>query len=87
MPKVKATIGPKVSIEANLMKLHIKIKHNEKVCRAQKLSLNAQGQVKIVKILQELAKSEPKAHPKHQRERRTNISTNNRITDDTDKAG
>ena len=26
-------------------------------------------EIKVVKILQELAESEPKAHPKHQRER------------------
>ena len=31
--------------EANLMKLHRKIKHNEKVCRAQDLDSYAQGQV------------------------------------------
>ena len=30
--------------------------------------------IKVVKILQELAESEPKTHPKHQRERRTRIS-------------
>ena len=30
--------------------------------------------IKLAKILQELAKSEPKACPKHQRERRTDIS-------------
>ena len=30
--------------EANLMKLHRKIKHNEKVCRAQDLGSYAQGQ-------------------------------------------
>ena len=47
MPKVKVTIRSKVKLclnlgcsettEANLMKLHRKIKHNEKVCRAQDL--------------------------------------------------
>ena len=31
-------------------------------------------QIKVIKILQELAESEPKAHPKYQRERRTNVS-------------
>ena len=30
--------------EANLMKLHRKIEHNEKVCRAQELGDYAQGQ-------------------------------------------
>ena len=30
--------------EANLMKLHRNIEHNEKVCRAQELGLYAQGQ-------------------------------------------
>ena len=30
--------------EANLMKLHRKIEHNEKVCRAQELGSYAQGQ-------------------------------------------
>ena len=46
-PKVKVTIMSEVKlclklccsliIQANLMKLHRKIKHNEKVCRAQEL--------------------------------------------------
>ena len=31
-------------------------------------------EIKVVKMLQELAESEPKAHSKHQRERRTNIT-------------
>ena len=31
--------------EANLTKLHRKIEHNEKVCRAQELGSYAQGQV------------------------------------------
>ena len=45
MPKVKVTIRSKVNLclklccsnttEANMMKLHRKIRHNEKVCRAQ----------------------------------------------------
>ena len=35
---------------------------------------NGKTQIKVVKILQELAETEPKAYPKHQRERRTNIS-------------
>ena len=40
-------------------------------------------QIKVVKILQELAESEPKAHPIHHRERRDkHIITNNRIADD-----
>ena len=30
--------------EANLMKLHRKIEHNEKVCRAQELGYYVQGQ-------------------------------------------
>ena len=44
MPKVKVTIGSEVKLclnwccsftsEANLIKLHRKIKHNEKVCHA-----------------------------------------------------
>ena len=47
MPKVKVTIGSDVKLclkscfsyttEANLMKLHRKIKHNEKVCCTQDL--------------------------------------------------
>ena len=47
MPKVKVTIRSEVKLwlklccsltmEANLMKLHRKIKHNEKVCLAQDL--------------------------------------------------
>ena len=36
--------------------------------------LNACFHIKVVKILQELTESEPKAHPKHQRERQINIS-------------
>ena len=56
-PKVKATIGPEVKsclklclsynlkvTEANLMKLHRKIKHNERVCCVQELGSYAQGQ-------------------------------------------
>ena len=52
-PKVKVTIRSKVKIlsqqyskttEANLTKLHRKIEHNEKVCRAQELGSYAQGQ-------------------------------------------
>ena len=54
MPKVKVTIRSKVKlclnlccsqiIEANLMTLHRKIKHNEMVCRAYDLGSYAQGQ-------------------------------------------
>ena len=54
MPKVKVTIGSKVrfclnsccsySTEANLIKLHRKIKHNEKVCHANDFGSYAQGQ-------------------------------------------
>ena len=54
MPKVKATIVSKVKLclnsccsyttEANLMKLHRKIKHNEKVCHARDFGSYAQGQ-------------------------------------------
>ena len=53
MPKVKVAIRSKVKImsqlnskttEANLMKLHRKIEHNEKVCSAQELGSYAQGQ-------------------------------------------
>ena len=52
-PKVKVAIRSKVKIclskyskttEANLTKLHRKIEHNEKVCRAQELGSYAQGQ-------------------------------------------
>ena len=53
-PKVKVTIGSKVKLclnlccsyttEANLIKLHRKIKHNEKVCHAYDFSSYAQGQ-------------------------------------------
>ena len=35
----------KETTKANLMKLHRKIVHNEKVCRAQELGSYAQGQV------------------------------------------
>ena len=38
----------------------------------------AAAQIKVSKILQELAESEPKAHSKHQMD----ILTNKRITDD-----
>ena len=38
------------------------------------IDLKVKLQIKLVKILQELAESEPKACPKHQRERWTNIS-------------
>ena len=54
---VKATVGSNVksylklclshnlkTLEANLMKLHRKRKHNEKVCHAQELGSYAQGQ-------------------------------------------
>ena len=54
MPKVKVTIMSEVKLclklccslttEANLMKLHRKIKHNEKLCHAQDLGSYAQGQ-------------------------------------------
>ena len=54
MPKVKVTIMSKVKLclklcfssitEANLMKLHKKIKDNEKVCRGHDLGSYAQGQ-------------------------------------------
>ena len=53
-PKVKVTIRSKVKLclklccsettETNLMKLHRKIKHNEKVCPAHDLGSYAQGQ-------------------------------------------
>ena len=51
--KVKVAIRSKVKIlsqqnlkttEANLTKLHRKIEHNEKVCRAQEIGSYAQGQ-------------------------------------------
>ena len=57
LPKVKATIGSNVKLhlklclshnlkttEANLMKLHRKIKHKEKVCSIQDLGCHPQGQ-------------------------------------------
>ena len=53
MPKVKVAIRSEVktclsnnpkTTEANLMKLHKKIEHNKKVCRAQTLGSYAQGQ-------------------------------------------
>ena len=53
MPKVKVAIRSEVKIvssnnskttEANLTKLHRKIEHNEKVCRAQELDSYARGQ-------------------------------------------
>ena len=54
MPKVKATIRSKVKLclklccwqttEANLIKLHRKIKHNEKVCHTHDFGSYAQGQ-------------------------------------------
>ena len=54
MPKVKVTVRSKVKLclklccsyitEANLMKLHRSIKHNEKVCRPHDLGSYAQGQ-------------------------------------------
>ena len=54
MPKAKVTIGSKVKLclnlccsyttEANLIKLHRMIKHNEKVCLAHEFGSYAQGQ-------------------------------------------
>ena len=54
MPKVKVTIRLEVKLclnscfsyttEANLIKLHRKIKHNEKVCRAHDFGSYIQGQ-------------------------------------------
>ena len=54
MPKVKVTIRSKVKLclklccsdttEANLMKLHRKVKHNEKVCHTHDFDSYAQGQ-------------------------------------------
>ena len=50
-PKVKVAIRSKSCLgntqkttEANLTKLHRKIEHNEKVCRAQELGSYGQGQ-------------------------------------------
>ena len=53
-PKVKVTIRSEIKLyiqlcfsettEANSMKLHRKIKHNEKVCPAQDLGSYAQGE-------------------------------------------
>ena len=52
-PKVKVAIRSEVKIlsqqypkttEANLTKLHRKIEHNKKMCRAQELGSYAQGQ-------------------------------------------
>ena len=54
MPKIKVTIGSKVKLcltsccsyttEANLIKLHRKIKHNEKECHAHDFGSYVQGQ-------------------------------------------
>ena len=54
MPKVKVTIGSKVKLclnscctytsKANLIKLHRKIKHNEKVCHVYDFGSLAKGQ-------------------------------------------
>ena len=54
MPKIKVTIGSEVKLclnsccsyttEANLIKLHRKIKHNEKVFHTQDFGSYAQGQ-------------------------------------------
>ena len=54
MPKVKVTIGSEVKLclnwccsyttEANLINLHRKIKHNEKVCRLHDFGSYGQGQ-------------------------------------------
>ena len=54
MPKVKVTIRSKVKLclklccsyttEANMMELHRKIEHNEKVYSAQEMGSYAQGQ-------------------------------------------
>ena len=54
MPKVKVTVRSKVKLclklccsyttEANLIKLHRKIKHNEKVCHTHDLGSYDQGQ-------------------------------------------
>ena len=54
MPKVKVTIGSKVKLclnscctyttEANLIKLHIKMKYNEKVSHAHDFGSLAKGQ-------------------------------------------
>ena len=47
-PKVKVELCLKLccsyTSEANLIKLHRKIKHNKNVCRAHDLGSNAQGQ-------------------------------------------
>ena len=64
MPKVKVTIGSKVKLclnsccsyttEANLIKLHRKIKHNERVCHAlilvptSKVKVAVRSEVKIM---------------------------------------
>ena len=60
-PKVKVTIRSEVKLylklccsentEANLMKLHRKIKLNEKVCHTQNLGSYAQGHRSVVKIM------------------------------------
>ena len=43
--RCKSCLGDNLkTTEANLMKLRRKMKHNEKVCRAQQLSPKAQGQ-------------------------------------------
>ena len=43
MPKIVLSNNSK-TIEANLMKLQRKIKHNKKVCHTQELSYHIQGQ-------------------------------------------
>ena len=71
MPKVKVTIRSKVKLclklccslttEANLMKLHRKIKHNEKVCHTHDLGQGGDqvsGQNLVSAINQKLLKQE-----------------------------
>ena len=43
MPKIVLLKNSKTT-KANLSKLHRKIEHNEKVCRAQELGFHAHGQ-------------------------------------------
>ena len=60
-PKVKVTIRSEVELylklccsettDANLVKLHKKIKHNEKVCRAHDFGSFAQGHRSEIKII------------------------------------
>ena len=65
MPKVKVTglrsksclSNHSKTTEANFLKLHGKIEHNEKVCHAQQLSSYAQGHNQVKIVSQQLLKN------------------------------